>query len=80
MNNAQDRQNKNRKRSQEERSIMKYSPGLTHDTKPLSFSSGNRGKMLLKGHLSINNHNKHNKVIRVNGVDWGCIVHGLDTI
>ena len=32
---------------------MKYLPGLSHDTKPLSCSTGNRAKVLLKGHLSI---------------------------
>ena len=38
---------------------MKYLIELAHDTKPLSCSSGNRAKMLLKGHLSIKVHTKY---------------------
>ena len=44
----QDRQNKTPNISWQGRSIMKYLPRLSHDTNPLSSSSGDRAKMLLK--------------------------------
>ena len=41
-------------RSLKERSIMKYClPGLSHGTKSLSCSCGNRAKILLKGQLKL---------------------------
>ena len=40
---------------------MKYLPGLPHDTKPLCRSTGNRAKVLLKGHLSIKRHHLYDK-------------------
>ena len=53
------------KRSHKERPIMKYLPGLSHDTKPLRCSTGNRAKVLLKGHPSIKRHPQYNKVSRL---------------
>ena len=46
------------------RSIMEHSPRLPQDTKTLRSCSGNRAKMLLKGHLWIKCHSQNNKVIR----------------
>ena len=44
---------------------MKYLPGLSHDTKPLSCSIGNTAKVLLKGHLSIKGYPQYNKVSKL---------------
>ena len=44
---------------------MKYLPGLSHDTKPLSCSTGGTEKVLLKGHLSIKRHTQYNKDSRL---------------
>ena len=41
---------------------MKFLQGLSHDTKPLSCSTGNRAKVLLKCHLSIKCFLQYNKV------------------
>ena len=49
----EDRQDKAPKESQKKRPIMEYLPGLSHDTMPLSCSTGSRANVLLKGHLSI---------------------------
>ena len=72
-------QDKAPKRSQKKRPIMKYLQGLSHDTKPLSCSMGNRDKVLLKGQLSINVTPNMTRSAdsfstvpsRVNGVNWG---------
>ena len=53
------------KRHQKEQLIMKYLKGLSDDTKPLSCSSANRGKMLLKGHLSIKSYTQYNTANRL---------------
>ena len=50
---------------------MKYFPELSHDTKLLSCSFGNREKMLFNGHLSIKSHTQYNHVIR--------LLHGSST-
>ena len=43
--------------------------------------SGNRAKMLLKGHLGIKCHSQYNKVPPiVNGGDRGCLVRDLESI
>ena len=84
----QDRQNKAPELSQMERPIMKYLPGLSHDTKPLSCCTGNRAKVLLKGHLNIKRHPNMTRSAdsfstvppRVNGVDWRWTVRDLETI
>ena len=47
------------------RCTMEHSPGLPQDTKSLRSCSGNRAKMLLKGHLGIKCHSQYNKVIRL---------------
>ena len=81
-------QDKTPKASLEKWSIMEHSPGLPQDTKFLRSCSGNRVKMLLKGHLWIKCHSQNNKVIRllsivppiVNKSNWGCIVQDLETI
>ena len=52
----QDRQDKAPKRSQKEWPIMKYLPGLFHNTEPLSCSSVCRAKVLPKGYLSVKRH------------------------
>ena len=52
-------------KSQKKRPIMKYLPGLSHDTNPLSCSTGNRAKVLLKCHLRIKGYPKYNKVSRL---------------
>ena len=44
---------------------MKYLPGLSHDTKPLSCSTGNQSMVLLKSHLSIKRYPQYNKVRRL---------------
>ena len=56
---------------------MKYLPGISQHTKPLSCSSGNRAEVLLKGHLSIKYHPQYNKVSRLLWYSsiqsqWGC--------
>ena len=46
---------------------MKYLPGqsgLSHDTKPLSCSTGNRAKMLPKGHLSTKHYSQGPNITR----------------
>ena len=44
---------------------MEHSPELLQDTKSLKICSGNRAKMLLKGHLGIKCHSQYIKVIKV---------------
>ena len=58
-------QEKDPKISLKEQQIMKYLPGLSHDTKPLSWSTGNRAKVLLKGHLTIKHYPQYKKVSRL---------------
>ena len=53
------------KRSQQERSIMKFLIGLSHDNKPRSSSSGNKEKMFLKGELSIKSQTQYDKINRL---------------
>ena len=59
------RQDKAPKRSQKERPIIKYLLWLSHDTRPLSCSTGKRANVLLKGHLSIKRYLQYNKVSRL---------------
>ena len=72
--------------SSKKRSLMEDSPELSLDTKSLRSCSGNRAKMLLKGHIGIKCHSQYNKVIRLlqyssaNGGAWGCIMRDLETI
>ena len=82
-------QDKTPKAFPKKQSIMELSPGLPQVTKSLRNCSGNRAKMLLKGHLGIKCHSEYNKVVKtdsvqfhqiVNGEDWGCIVRDLETI
>ena len=44
--------------SKKKRSIMKHSSGLPQDAKSLRSCTGNRAKVLLKGHLGIKCHSK----------------------
>ena len=44
---------------------MKYLIGLSHNTKPLSYSTGKRANVLLKGHLGIKGYPQYNKVSRL---------------
>ena len=68
---------------------MEHSLGLPQDTKSLRSCSGNRAKMLLKGHLGIKYHSQY--ITRsfdsfstvqpiVNGGDWGCSAPDIETI
>ena len=67
---------------------MKYSAGLSQDTKPLRSCSGDRAKMLLKVILESNVNPNISRSIDfysavppiVNEGDWGCIVRDLETI
>ena len=67
---------------------MEYSPGLPQDTKSLRSYSGDREKMLLKGHLKSNvtpnifrSSDSFSTVpSMVNGGEWGYIVSDLETI
>ena len=84
----QNRQDKTPKASPDDQSIMGYSPGLPQDTKSLRSCSGDRAKMLLKGQLRIKCHSNISRSSdsfstvpsMVNGGEWGCIVHDLETI
>ena len=54
---------------------MKYLPGRSHNTKPLSCRTGNRAKVLLKGYLSIRGYPQYNKVIIIIIIikkEWQC--------
>ena len=70
------RQDKTIKRYQKERPIVKYLQRLSHVTKPLSCSTRNRAKVLLKGHLSIERHTQYNKVSRLISFQsqWGWLL------
>ena len=57
---------------------MKYLSELSHNAKTLSCSSGNRAKVLLKGHLSIKRLHQYNKISRLLQYSsiqnqWGCL-------
>ena len=61
----QNGQDKTPKASPKKRSLIEHSPGLPQDTKSFRSCSGNRSKMLLKGHLGIKCHSQYNNVIRL---------------
>ena len=67
---------------QKERSIIKHLPRHSHDTKPLSSSSGNSED--IKSHIHYDNDKSLDsfRIVpsRVNVVDWGWIVGDLETI
>ena len=62
---------------------MKYSAGLPQDTEPLGSYSGNRMKMLLKGHFSkISRSTDSFRTVPPtdNGDEWYVIACDLETI
>ena len=66
------------------RSIMEHSPGLPQDTKSLRSSSLNWVKVFLEWNVTLNTTRSSDSFSTVppivNGEDWGCIAHDLETI
>ena len=69
------------KRSRKHRSLIKYLSWPSHDTNPLRCSSGNKGKMLVRSHLSLKSHTqyyKDGKLLQVSSIQSKCGWLGTD--